>query len=92
MAGPFGGMLEFLILTGVALAGYTQWPAWSVLAGAGATTVAGWWRKVRLLRQYPRVPFSTKMTTYLAVTVVFNVIFSAMSYVAGQVLRRWLGG
>ena len=83
-------MSELLILAAVALAGYAGWPGWSVLAGAAALTVVGWWRKVRLLRQHPRVPFSSKMITYFVVGIVMNVLLTAASYLAGQVLRRWL--
>ena len=61
-----------------------------MLAGAAALTAGGWWRKVQLLRQHPRVPFSTKMTTYLVVSVVINIVFTTAAYIAGQVLRRWL--
>jgi hypothetical protein len=82
-------MLEALILAVVVLAGYADWPGWSVLAGAAATTLAGWWRKMRLLRQHPRVPFSTKMVGYLVASIVINVGFSAVSYIIGQLLRRW---
>ena len=85
-------MLEALILAVVVLAGYADWPGWVVLAGAAATTVGGWWQKVRLLRRHPSVPFSTKMTGYLVASIVFNIGFSAASYIIGQVLRRWTGG
>jgi hypothetical protein len=85
------GMLEALILAVMVLAGYADWPGWTVPAGAAAATIAGWWRKVRLLRRHPQVPFSAKMTGYLIASIVFNVIFSAASYVAGQVARWWLG-
>ena len=84
-------MLEFQILAVMALAGYADVSGWSVLAGATALTLASWWRKVCLLRQHPRVPFSSKMTTYLVVSIVINVVFSAASYIAGHALRRWLG-
>jgi hypothetical protein len=83
-------MSELLILGAVALAGYAAWPGWSVLAAAAGLTVAAWWRKVRLLRQHPRVPFTSKMIAYFVVGLVINVILAAASYLAGQVLRRWL--
>jgi len=82
-------MRELLILAAVAAAGYADAPQWSVLLGAGAITLAGWGRKVRLLRQHPRVPFSTKMTAYLVVSIVINLGFALACYVAGQVLRLW---
>lgn len=83
-------MLEFLILAAVAAAGYADAPGWSALLGAGVITFAGWWRKVRLLRRHPRVPFNTKMTTYLVVSIVINLGFALASYLGGQVLRWWL--
>jgi hypothetical protein len=84
--------LEFLILVGVAWAGFTQAAGWWVVAGAAAMTVSAWWRKIRLLRQHPQVPFSTKMTTYLVVSIGLNVVFAALALVAGRVLRWWLTG
>ena len=63
------------------------------LVGAGGgrgPDGCSWWRKVRLLRQHPRVPFSSKMITYFVVGIVMNVLLTAASYLAGQVLRRWL--
>ena len=57
----------------MAFAGYVGASGWWVLLAAAAMTVAGWWRKVRLLRQHPQVPFSTKMTTYLVVSIAINV-------------------
>jgi hypothetical protein len=59
-------------------------------AGAAALTIASWWRKVRLLRQYPQVPFSSKMTTYLVVSIVIYIGLAVASYSAGQALRGWL--
>jgi hypothetical protein len=84
-------MLELLILASAVLAGYVDVSGWSVPAGAAALTFASWWRKVRLLRQHPRVPFSSKMTTYLVVSIMINFGFTAVSYVAGYALSRWLG-
>jgi hypothetical protein len=84
-------MLELLILTAVAVAGYADASSWSMPAGAVGLTIASWWRKVRLLRQHPQVPFSSKMTTYLVVSIVIYIGLAAASYIAGHVLRRWLG-
>jgi hypothetical protein len=84
-------MLEFLILAAMALAGYAGGSGWLTLAGAVAMTVGGWWRKVQLLRQHPQVPFSSKMTTYLVVSIVINIGLTAASYVAGRSVSWWLG-
>ena len=83
-------MLGGLILAIVAAAGYANGPWWSTLLGAGAVTLAGWWRKIRLLRQHPRVPLSTKMIAYLVISIVINVGAAFASYLAGQVLRFWI--
>jgi hypothetical protein len=83
-------MLELLILAAAAFAGYADVSGWSVPAGASALTVASWWRKMRLLRQHPQVPFSSKITTYLVVSIVIYIGLAAASYGAGQALRRWL--
>ena len=83
-------MLEFLILAAVAAAGSADAPGWSALLGAAVLTFAGWWRKVRLLRRHPRVPFSTKMTTYFVVSILINLACALASYLGGQVLRWWL--
>jgi hypothetical protein len=85
-------MLDALVLTTVAVAGYLDAPGWTALAGAAALTVAGWWRKVALLRQHPKVPFSSKMTTYLVVSVAINLGFAAASLVIGRAARLFLQG
>lgn len=84
-------MLELLILAAMAFAGYAGGSGWLTMAGATAMTVGAWWRKARLLRQHPRVPFSSKMTTYLIVSVAINIVFATTGYLAGKALRRWLG-
>jgi len=83
-------MLEFLILAGVAWAGYVDATGWWALAGAAAMTAASWARKIRLLRQHPQVPFSTKMTTYLVVSIAINLGFATAALIAGRVVRWWL--
>jgi hypothetical protein len=85
-------MLEVLILAAVAIAGYADAPWWSAPLGAGGVTLTAWWRKVQLLRQHPRVPFSTKMTAYLVVSILINLGFALGSYLAGRLLRAWLDG
>ena len=85
-------MLEFLILAGVAWAGYAGAAGWWVLAGAAAMTVAAWARKITLLRQHPQVPFSSKMTTYLVASIAINVTFAVASLLVGRTVRYLLGG
>jgi hypothetical protein len=63
-----------------------------VLLGALAMTATAWWRKIRLLRQHPAVPFSTKMTTYFVLSTVINFGFAAAGYLLGALLRLWLSG
>jgi len=38
------------------------------------------------------VRFSTKMTTYLVVSIVMYLGLALASYAIGQALRRWLAG
>jgi hypothetical protein len=85
-------MLEFLILAAIAFAGYAGGSGWLALAGAVALTIGGWWRKVQPMRQAPQVPFSSKMTTYLIVSVGINLGFAAASLIAGRAARYLLGG
>ncbi len=85
-------MLEFVILAGLAYTGYAAESGWWVLAGAAAMTIAGWWRKVKLLRQHPQVPFSSKMTTYLVVSVAVNLAYAIASLAVGRLLRVILSG
>jgi hypothetical protein len=84
--------LEFLILAGIALAGYAGWSAWWVIPAAAAMMVGSWWRKVQLLRQHPQVPFSTKMTTYLVASIGINLGFATASLVLGRAVRLLWGG
>jgi hypothetical protein len=85
-------MLDVLILAAVAAAGYADAPFWLALLGAGAVTLKAWRRKLQLLRQHPRVPFSTKMTAYFVVSILINLGFALGSYLAGRLLRSWLDG
>jgi hypothetical protein len=84
-------MLEFLILAVIGWAGYAGTSGWWALAGAGALTAAGWWKKLALLRRHPQVPLSTKMTTYLLVSVGVNLGFALAALIAGRFARWWLG-
>lgn len=84
--------LDFLVLAAIAFAGYAGGSGWLVPAGAIALTVGGWWRKVQLMRQSPSVPFSSKMTTYLVVSIGINLGFAAASLIAGRAARYLLGG
>ena len=63
-----------------------------MLPAAAAMTIGGWWRKVRLLRQHPQVPFSTKMTTYLVASIAINLGFATLSLLAGRTVRLLLHG
>jgi len=85
-------MLEFLILATTAIAGYVGASGWWVLLAAAAMTVAGWWRKVRLLREHPQVPFSTKMTTYLVVSIAINLGVATLALLAGRIAGHLLQG
>ena len=85
-------MLELTILGAVAAAGYLGAPGWWVLPAAAAMTIAGWWRKVVLLRQHPQVPFSTKMTTYLVVSIAINIGAAMLALLAGRIARYLLQG
>jgi hypothetical protein len=83
-------MAEMLILAVVALAGYADLSGWWALLGACLLTVVGWARKVVLLRRRPQVPFSTKMTTYLVVSILINLVAATLAHVAGRIVRSWL--
>ena len=85
-------MLEVLIFAATAGAGYAGAAAWWVLPTAAAMTVVGWWRKVRLLRQHPQVPFSTKMTTYLVVSIAINIGAATLALLVGRIARYLLQG
>ena len=82
--------LEFLILAAVAYAGYAGAVGWWALVGAAAMTAAAWARKIRLLRQHPQVPFSSKMTTYLVVSIAVNVAFATVALIAGRFAGWWI--
>jgi hypothetical protein len=85
-------MVEYLILAGLAIGGYAGAPLWWVLPATAAMTVAGWWTKAGLLRQHPRVPFSTKMKTYLVVGIVLDACLATTCYMAGRWARWILAG
>ena len=85
-------MVEYLVLAGLAIAGYAGAAAWWVLPATAAMTVAGWRTKVALLRQHPRVTFSTKMKTYLVVGIILDACLATGCYMAGRWARWWLQG
>jgi hypothetical protein len=87
-----GSMLEFLILAAMGFAAYLGASGWWVLPVAAAMTAAGWWRKIRLLRQHPQVPLSTKMTTYLVVSIAINAGLAALALLAGRIARHFIQG
>ena len=82
-------MVEYLVLAGLAIGGYAGAPLWWVLPATAAMTVAGWWTKAGLLRQHPRVPFSTKMKTYFIVGIILDASLATGCYLAGRWVR-WL--
>lgn len=84
-------MIDLAILASIVFAGFASMPAWSVLAGAAALTIAGWWRKLWLLRQQPVVPFSSKITTYLVVSILINFGMAASAFLVGRILRPLFG-
>jgi hypothetical protein len=83
-------MLEFMIIVILALGGYAGASGWLVLLGAAGLTIDGWAMKLKLLRQYPSVPFSSKMATYFITGVIANLGFAAMSYVLGRIVWWWV--
>jgi hypothetical protein len=85
-------MLELAIVGAVAACGYIGAPGWWVLPAAAAMTIAGWWRKVRLLRQHPQVPFSSKMITYLVVSIAINITAATLALLAGRIVKYLLQG
>lgn len=84
-------LTSLVIFLVIGLAGYAGTPWWFVLAGAAALTFDGWWMKLRLLRQQPRVTWSSKITTYFVTGIVTNIGFAAFVYGAGRVMRVALG-
>jgi hypothetical protein len=84
--------VEYVLLAAMAWVGYAGWAIWWVLPAVALMTVAGWWRKVALLRQAPGVPFSTKMITYFVVGIVLDLVLAILFYLAGRGVRWWLGG
>lgn len=81
-------LIIFLI---VGIAGYAGTPWWFVLLGAAGLTLDGWWMKLRLLRQRPRVAWSSKITTYFVTGIATNTVFSACVYGAGRIARAAWG-
>ena len=84
-------MLAFVIISGMAIAGYAGAPLWVVLFGVAGIAWEGWWSKLQLLRQQPRQPWSTKTKTYFVAGIVGNIVLSAVGYGAGRILRATVG-
>lgn len=80
-------MLIYVIILIMGLAGYAGAPVWFVLLGAAGLTLEGWWMKLRLLRQEPRMPWSSKITTYFVTGIVANIAYAALTYGAGRIIR-----
>lgn len=87
-------MLAYAIILAMGLAGYAGTPWWLVLLGAACLTLDGWWMKLRLLHQHPRVPWSSKIMTYFVTGILGNIGFAALSFGVGRIARAavgWLG-
>ncbi len=81
-------LIVFLI---IGLAAYAGTPWWFVLVGAAGLTLDSWWMKLKLLRQEPRVAWSSKITTYFVTGIVTNIGFATFVYGLGRMLRMTLG-
>ena len=80
-------MIVLGILLLVGLAGYAGMPWWLVPLAAAGLTLEGWWLKLRLLLQHPRMPWSTKVTTYFVTGVLRDLCFAALAYAVGSAVR-----
>jgi hypothetical protein len=80
-------VLQYGTLIVVAAIGFAGGPWWAAVLGAIALTIDGWRTTLGLLRQYPRVPLSSKKITYLLTGVLSNLILAGLSYLVGAWLR-----
>ena len=79
-------MLAPGILLIMAIGGYLGAPGWVVLLGAAAVLSEGWGMKLTRLRQQPRVPWSSKTTTYFATGVLAGIGWSAGAFWLGRLV------
>jgi hypothetical protein len=79
-------MLAPGILLIMAIGGYLGAPGWVVLLGAAAVLSEGWGMKLMRLRQQPRVPWSSKTTTYFATGVLAGIGWSAGAFWLGRLV------
>ncbi len=83
-------MLDYIMLLLVAIAGFAGAPWWFVLMGTAGLTIDAWWVKLRLLRQPPSVPLSSKIITYFVTGILANLGFAALVFLCGRWLRQLL--
>jgi len=84
-------MLTYAVILAMGLAGYARFSWWLVLPGAACLTLDGWWVKLWQLSREPRVPWSSKATTYFVTGVVFDIVLAALSFSTGRIVRVVLG-
>ena len=84
-------MLAYGIVGALAAAGYAGWPWWSVLPGAGALTLHGWWTQLWRLGEPEHDAWSKKITAYFVTGVAADVVFAVVSFGVGRVARWALG-
>ena len=80
-------MVAYILIPGMAIAGYAAAPFWVVLFGVAGIASEGWWIKLRQFYLRPRPSWSAKITTYFVTGILANIGLSALAYGAGRLAR-----
>jgi len=83
-------MFRYCVLFCVGLAGYLHAPVWCVCIGAGATTLADWWRMRWMVWQWRTAPPSSKSITYFVTGVLVDLLYAAAVFALGGTISRWI--
>ena len=84
-------MLAYAVIVALCLAGYAGLPWWTVLPGAAALALRGWWIRLWRLGEPDHERWSKKITAYFVTGIAVYAAFAAAAFGLGRAARWALG-